>query len=141
MKVTEYSEIGTRFEFKAELFQAASKAGLLNINMEESGSLDLNILLAPNPEKFFLVRVNGESMIDEGIFDGDILVVERSEVPIDGEIIISALNGELTVKTFRLIDGTGYLYSANKKFLPIEIMTFYDFSVQGIVRHIIHYFI
>jgi len=138
MKVTEYSEIENRFKFKAELLPAGVKGGSNGNSRSEIGLLDLNILLAPEPDKYFLVRVNGDSMIDEGIYDGDLLVVELSELPVEGEIIISALNGEMTVKTFRLIDGKAYLYSANKKFLPIEIMTFYEFKVQGIVRHIIH---
>jgi DNA polymerase V len=100
--------------------------------------MDLNRHLAPEPDETFLVRVSGESMIDRNIYHGDILVVNRRETPADGKIVVAALNGEMAVKTYRVIDGEVYLYSANKKFLPIKIYPFMEFQVQGVVKHVIH---
>ncbi len=72
------------------------------------------------------------------IFEGDILVVDRKEKPEDGKVVIASLNGEMAVKTLREIDAKIYLYSANKKFLPIEIQGFMEFRIQGVVKHVIH---
>jgi DNA polymerase V len=100
--------------------------------------MDLNKLLAPNPKDIYLVQVTGESMMNEGIISGDILVVNRRETPEDGKVVIAALNGDLAVKTYRLIDGIVHLFSANESFKPIEIAPFYHFEIQGVVKHVIH---
>jgi len=77
-------------------------------------------------------------MINENILDGDILVVDRKETPRDGKIVIASLNGEMAVKKFKIIEGKVYLYSANEKFLPIEISGLMEFQIQGVVKHVIH---
>jgi DNA polymerase V len=64
--------------------------------------LDLNLHLAPNPKDIYLVRVNGESMIDEKIYHGDVLIVNKNEKPKDGKVVIAALNGEMAVKNFQI---------------------------------------
>ena len=63
--------------------------------------LDLNALLVKRPAATFFVRVQGDSMIGEGIHDGDLLVVDRSLRPASGDIVIAAVDGEFTVKTYR----------------------------------------
>ena len=63
--------------------------------------LDLNELLIKRPAATFFVRVQGDSMIGEGIRDGDLLVVDRSIMPASGDVIIAAVDGEFTVKTYR----------------------------------------
>lgn len=108
-----------------------------NHNNHQYG-LDLNQLLAPQPNKLFIVQVTGESMIDENIFDGDLLLVDKYDTPNDGKIIIASINGELVVKKLKKIDGKIYLFSANAKFLPIEILPLYNFQIQGVVKHVIH---
>jgi DNA polymerase V len=65
-------------------------------------------------------------------------VVNRNEEPKDGKIVVVALNDDLVVKTFRIIDGIGHLYSANETFKPKEIAPFYNFEIQGVVKHVIH---
>ncbi|MFP4529127.1 MAG: LexA family protein [Candidatus Kapaibacterium sp.] len=137
MKVKKIVELKSRFSFEAPILPARIKKMRTIPAADSKEVLDLNQLLAPIPANYYLVRVNGESMIDEGILDGDILVVDRSAVPADGKVVIAALNGELAVKTFRVIDGSVYLFSANKKFLPIEIKPFWEFEIQGVVRHVI----
>ncbi len=84
-----------------------------------------------------MVRVAGDSMVNENIYEGDILVVNQDEKPSDGKVVIAALNGEMAVKTLRIIEGTVYLFSANKRFLPIEILPFWEFEIQGVVKHVI----
>jgi DNA polymerase V len=139
LKVKKLLEIRTNYSFEAPVFNAISP--LEKTTLREEGqlpSLDLNSFLAPNPDSIYLVKVNGESMIDEGIFSGDILIIDRHEKPRNGKIVIAALNGEMAVKTLRIIDGNVYLFSANKKFLPIGIEEYMQFEVQGVVKHVIH---
>lgn len=62
------------------------------------GKLDLNEHLIKNPPATFFVRVSGDSMIGAGIHPDDLLVVDRSEEPKHGKIVIAVINGELTVK-------------------------------------------
>ena len=63
--------------------------------------LDLNELLVKRPAATFFVRVEGDSMIGAGIRDKDLLVVDRSLTPANGDIIIASVDGEFTVKTYR----------------------------------------
>ena len=63
--------------------------------------LDLNKLLVKRPAATYFVRVQGDSMEGKGIYDGDLLVVDRSLDPRDGDVVIAAVDGEFTVKTLR----------------------------------------
>ena len=63
--------------------------------------LDLNELLVKRPAATYFVRVEGDSMIGAGIHDKDLLAVDRSLSPANGDIIIAAVDGEFTVKTYR----------------------------------------
>ena len=61
----------------------------------------MNELLVKRPAATYFVRVQGDSMEGKGIYDGDLLVVDRSLDPRDGDVVIAAVDGELTVKTLR----------------------------------------
>ena len=67
--------------------------------------LDLNELLVKRPAATYFVRVEGDSMVGAGIRDGDLLVVDRSLRPADGDVIIASVDGEFMVKTLRLGNG------------------------------------
>lgn len=67
--------------------------------------LDLNELLVKRPAATYFVRVSGDSMSGAGIFDGDLLVVDRSLRPADGDIIVACVDGDFTVKTLRVGNG------------------------------------
>ena len=69
--------------------------------------LDLNELLVKRPAATFFVKVQGDSMIGEGIRDGDLLVVDRSLRPASGDVIIACVDGDFTVKTLRVGKGEG----------------------------------
>ncbi|MFC2129850.1 LexA family protein [Bacteroidota bacterium] len=137
MKVERKINIKTNYSFEAPLYKAAVSLGLAENEKTEFNSFDLNRFLIADPKNTFLVCVAGDSMKDENIYEGDLLVVNRKEEPADGKVVIAALNGEMAVKTYREIDGSVYLYSANKRFLPIEIIPFWEFEIQGIVKHVI----
>lgn len=135
MKVKNIVELKSNFSFEAPIVYAEKIKGVKKSNEK---LIDLNNFLAPIAKEFFLVRVTGESMINENIFSGDLLIVKRNEQPKDGKIVIAALNGEMAVKIYRVIEEGVYLFSANEKFLPIEIKPFWNFEIQGVVKHIIH---
>lgn len=138
MKVTKVVEVKPQYSFEAPVLHAKLRDKINDKTTVNAETLDLSNLLAPIPDKAYLVRVNGESMIDKGIFSGDILVVDKIEQPRDKKIVVAALNGEMAVKIYREIKGKIYLFSANKKFLPIEIKPFWEFQVLGVVKHVIH---
>jgi DNA polymerase V len=94
--------------------------------------------LAPNSSNLYIVKVAGESMIDVNIYNGDLLIVDKNEKPKDGKIIIAVINGELLVKILKIIDEKVFLFSANSKFLPLEILPNFNFQIQGVVKHVIH---
>ena len=75
--------------------------------------LDLNELLVKRPAATYFVRVEGDSMSGAGISDGDLLVVDRSLRPADGDVIIASVDGDFTVKTLRL--GNGEWGTGNRK--------------------------
>lgn len=100
--------------------------------------LDLNEYLIRNPSATFLVRVNGISMVNAGIFDGDILIVDRSLEATDGKVVIGVINGEFTVKRIMKKGKKLYLLPENEKYNPIEITEDMDFKTWGVVVYTIH---
>lgn len=95
--------------------------------------LDLNDLLIDNPTSTFFVRVSGDSMEGARIFDGDILVVDRSVTPLDGCIVVAAVFGELVVKRLRTYPNRAVLVSENDSYAPIEINGAEDIFIWGVV--------
>lgn len=95
------------------------------------GRLDLNRHLIRHPIATYYVRVVGDSMIGESIYDGDLLVVDRAEEAGDGDIVVARIEGEFCVKRLHL-NGRGVrLCSANPKFPDIEITAETDWEVWG----------
>lgn len=138
MKVKKVLDIRTHYSFEAPLFRASIPTGATHVLSEDFASLDLNRYLLRRPESTFFVRVRGESMIDRGIFDGDILVVDKSLTPQQDNVVVAGIDGEMAVKTLKMIDGQPYLYSANKQYLPIEIKPYMQFEIFGVVEFVIH---
>ena len=104
----------------------------------EEGRLDLNQYLIKNPPATFFVRVAGDSMLGAGIHPGDLLVVDRSLEPKDKNVIIAALNGELTVKRIRIRRKKITLEAENKDYPPQQITKETEFEVWGVVTNVIH---
>jgi DNA polymerase V len=95
--------------------------------------LDLNDLLIDNPTATFFVKVAGDSMEGAGIFDGDILVVDRSLTPVDGSIVVAAVYGELVVKRLKKYPQKATLISENDAYEPIVITDADDIFIWGVV--------
>ncbi|MEM9151528.1 MAG: translesion error-prone DNA polymerase V autoproteolytic subunit [Cyanobacteria bacterium P01_F01_bin.3] len=100
--------------------------------------LDLNELLIEHPAATFFARAAGNSMEPAGIFDGDLLVVDRSLKPRDGRVVVAAVNGELTVKRVRHFGLKTFLDADNKAYQPIEITEFCEVVYWGVVTNVIH---
>jgi DNA polymerase V len=99
-------------------------------------SLDFNRDLIRHPEATFYGRVDGDSMIEVGISNGDIAVIDRSVEPHDGDIVVAFVNEEFTIKFLDLShkkDGYIELRPANKDFKPIRIDADDNFEVWGVV--------
>lgn len=101
------------------------------------GSIDLNKELIKNPSATFFVRVNGNSMIDAGIKNGDLLIVDRSLTPHNGNIAVCVLDGDFTVKRIKIESDCIYLVPANTDFNPIKVTTDKDFLIWGVVTNVI----
>ena len=100
--------------------------------------LDLNELMIKHPAATFFVRAQGDSMIKAGIHSGDILVVDKSIEVSNNKIVIAVVDGELTVKRYRIIKDKHFLVAENVRFKPIEIAPESDFRVWGVVTYVIH---
>lgn len=101
-------------------------------------ALDLNKELVKNPSSTFYGRVRGNSMIDAGINDGDILVIDKSLSPTDGKKAVCYIDGEFTIKTLKVTKNELLLMPANPNFKPIKVTEENDFMVWGIVTYVIH---
>ena len=105
-------------------------------------NLSLSELLIKNHLSTFLMKTSGDSMIDVGINDGDILVVDRSIEAKNRDIVIAILEGNLTVK--RLLfktNGLVVLKSENIAYKDIQIPELADLEIWGVVTSVIHQFI
>ena len=101
--------------------------------------LDLNKYLIKNKESSFFVRVSGDSMINVGIFDNDILIVDRSLTPIKQSIVLVSIDGELVIK--RLVKDQSsnyYLKSENNNYPNIQLNSNTDTIIWGVVTYVIH---
>ena len=101
-------------------------------------SLDINRELVSNPSSTFYGRVRGDSMIDAGIHDGDILVIDKSLEPANNRKAVCFIDGQFTLKTLKVAGGEVWLKAENEKYPPIRVTPDNDFVVWGIVTHVIH---
>ena len=100
-------------------------------------NIDLNKELSKNQLATFYIKVNGNSMIDAGINDKDILVVDRSIEPRDNKIAVCLVDGEFTVKRIKLEKDCLYLLPENPAYEPIKITENNQISIWGIVTYVI----
>ena len=99
-------------------------------------SLDLNDLCIKHPAATFFVRVEGDSMINAGIFPNDILVVDRSIQAVQGDIVVASLYGEFTVKEL-VLGAKPYLLPHNPAYPPIDIPEGGDLEIFGVVTNVV----
>lgn len=102
------------------------------------GNICLQDLLVEHPAATFLVRVEGDSMREAGILDGDIAVVDRALTPVSGKIVVAVVDGDFCIKRLIYRDGRCFLQSANPTFPEIEVSECSSNQVWGVVAHVIH---
>jgi DNA polymerase V len=100
--------------------------------------IDLNEQLIRNKPATFFFRMNGDAMMEGGIFDRDILVVDRSLKATNGKVIIAAYNGELIVRRLEKTINKIRLLPDNRRMQPIEVQDDPDFAVWGVVTYSVH---
>ena len=100
-------------------------------------SVDLNHELINNPAATFCARVIGDSMVDSGINEGDMLIIDRSLVPHDGDIAVCFIDGDFTVKRILINNDEISLVPANRKYPVIRVPKESNFIIWGVVSHII----
>ena len=98
-------------------------------------ALDFNELLVTNPAATFAVRIAGESMTEAGLFPGDIAIIDRSLTPANGCIVLALIDGEFTIKRYRLTATGVVLQAENAAFQDIIIPIETTFEVWGVVKH------
>ena len=100
-------------------------------------AIDLNKELVKHPAATFYGRVVGDSMIDAGVDEGDILVIDKSLEARDGDMAVCFVDGEFTLKYIHIQEGGIVLKPANPKYPEIVITEGVDFKMWGVVTYII----
>ena len=96
-------------------------------------SIDLNKQLIKNKDTTFFAKVKGHSMKNTGIFDGDLLIIDKSLEPQNNKIAICQIDGEFTVKGIKIEKGVVWLIAENEEYEPIKVTPENDFIIWGIV--------
>ena len=102
-------------------------------------AIDLNKEIIKHPSSTFYGRVIGDSMIDEGIEEGDILVIDKSLEPMNDDLAVCFIDGEFTVKRVQITEEAAYLVPSNPDYPTIKVTAENDFLVWGIVTYTIKY--
>ena len=100
-------------------------------------NIDLNKELSENPLATFYIKVKGNSMIDAGINDKDVLIVDRSIEPQDNKIAVCFIDGEFTVKRIKLEKDCLFLMPENPNYTPIKVTEENQLIIWGIVTYVI----
>lgn len=100
-------------------------------------SIDLNKEFVRHPSTTFYGRVRGDSMINAGLSDGDLLIIDKSLEPSNGKIAVCFIDGEFTVKRVKINENRLWLVAENQKYTPIEVTEDNEFMIWGIVTTVI----
>ncbi|MBP7272667.1 MAG: translesion error-prone DNA polymerase V autoproteolytic subunit [Saprospiraceae bacterium] len=100
-------------------------------------TIDLNKHLIKNPSATFYGRVKGVSLINAGISDGDLLVIDRSIEPTNGKIAVCYIDGEFTAKRIKIFKKEVWLIPENENYKPIKVTDDNNFLIWGVVTHVI----
>ncbi len=111
------------------------KAGFPSDVDEQPDTMNLEDYLIAKKESTYMLEVDGDSMIDAHIADGDMVLVERTDKARDGQIVIAQVDGEFTMKYFRQKGSEVWLEPANKNFKPIYPK--HDLKITAIVKAVI----
>ncbi len=122
-----FSEVPILGTIKAGLPSDAEEAVLDTVNLDD--------FLIKNKGFTYLLEVDGDSMINAHIEEGDMVLVEKTKSAKEGDIVVAEVDGEFTMKYYRLTNGKPWLEPANKNYKPIYPTE--SFSISGVVRAVI----
>ncbi|CAM3964758.1 LexA family transcriptional regulator [Flavobacterium cucumis] len=103
-------------------------------------TIDLNRELIKHKDSTFFAKVKGDSMKNAGIFDGDLLIIDKSLEPQDGKIAICQIDGDFTVKRIKKENDIVWLIAENEDYKPIKVTEENELMIWGIVIHSIKTF-
>jgi DNA polymerase V len=115
----------------------ASGFGAATDDYMERG-IDLNEQLIKNKPATFFMRVSGSSMVNAGIYDGDIVIVDRSIKPQSGRVVIAVIDGEMLIRRLDMSMNKMRLVPETAKLSPIDVSEFSDVKIWGVVTYTIH---
>ena len=101
-------------------------------------NIDLNEHLISNPFSTFFLRVKGESMINAGIKDKDLIIVDKSLIAKPGDIVIAMIDGEFTIKRLSIKNDELYLKAENHNYPDFNFKNHIDVQIWGVVIYSIH---
>ena len=101
-------------------------------------NIDLNEHLISNPFSTFFLRVKGDSMINAGIKDKDLIIVDKSLIAKPGNIIIAMIDGEFTIKRLSIKNDELYLKAENNNYPDFRFKNHLDVQIWGVVIYSIH---
>jgi DNA polymerase V len=99
--------------------------------------IDLNEQLIRNKPATFFMKVSGSSMVNAGIYEGDIVIVDRSVKAVNGKIVIAVINGEMLIRRYQKTFNKLFLVPETSMLATIEVNDFSDFSIWGVVTCVI----
>ena len=138
MAILEIKKIEESSNLSLQMFDGRIQAGFPSpVQGAFADSVDLNNELITNPAATFCARVIGDSMIDSGIYEGDMLIIDRSLEIHDGDIAVCFIDGDFTVKRIIVNNGEVSLVPANRKYPVIKVPQESNFIIWGVVSHII----
>jgi DNA polymerase V len=135
----EEQSYGSAFRSESKENRVKITGGFSQMGREDmEHKMDLNDELVRNKAATYFFKMKGDAMREAGIFDGDILIVDRSIRLAEGKVIVAVLNGELLVRRFHKNFSSAFLIPENNRFKPINLAEFSDFMVWGVVVYTIH---
>jgi SOS regulatory protein LexA len=111
------------------------KAGFPILAEENRSYVSLDEYLIENPQSSFLFKVSGDSLIELGIFEGDLVIIERKQNALSGEVVLAQIDKEWTLKILRRSNGQMYLKAANPKYPPLYPKR--ELQIFGVVKAVI----
>lgn len=135
--VKESKKLSPTKKFFALPLLGVIKAGFPILAEENKDYLTIDDYLIENPQSSFLLKVSGDSMTGVGIFEGDIVIIERKKEAMNGSIVLAQIDNEWTLKILKKDrkKQTSYLEAANPKYPPFYPLN--DLQIYGIVRGVI----
>ena len=139
LKLNLYSS-GISTDMDVSFVGAVIKAGFPSPAQDYlTGTIDLNKELIRHRDTTFLARVSGNSLQEAGICDGDIIVIDKSLEARNGDFVVAFVDGEFTLKEFRLDDNAkcAWLIPHNKDYEPIKVTEENQFMIWGVLTYTI----